>query len=289
MLNPGMIVSAKIIDHNEQADFAQVDGQTLQVISEEKYATDQEVTGMVYENQQGQWCLQVKLPAAGLESYGLGEVVQIRRDLGVFINIGLEDKDAVISLDELPLMHSLWPQVGDQLLVNLSYDHKQRLWAHLANDDYYKEHGRFSREYTRNETVSGRVYMTKKVGSFAQLDDYRLAFIHYTERQDEPHIGQAISGRVIGLTQDGRLSVSLKPLAYVEIADDAKMIMAVLQRAPEYHIAYQDKSDPSEIKDYFGISKGAFKRALGSLLKLGYITTDLSGTTLTAKGQEYHE
>ncbi len=289
MLNPGTIVSAKIIDHNEQADFAQVDGQTLQVISEEKYATDQEITGMVYENQQGQWCLQVKLPEAGLESYGTGEVVQIRRDLGVFVNIGLVDKDVVVSLDELPLMHTLWPQVGDQLTVNLSYDKKQRLWAHLATDEYFKEHARFSREFTRNETVSGRIYLTKKVGSFLKLDDQRLAFVHYTERQDEPHIGQAVSGRVIGLTQDGRLSISLKPLAYEEIADDAKMIMAVLQRAPEFHIDFQDKSDPSAIKEYFGISKGAFKRALGSLLKLGYITTDLNGTTLTAKGQGYHE
>lgn len=289
MLNPGTIVKAVISDQNEKNDFAQVEGETLLVVSAERYQPQQEISGFVYQNQQEQWCLQTNIPEAGLTSFGPGTVVQVRRDLGVFINIGLDDKDVVLSLDELPLAHELWPRQDDQLLVSLSYDRKQRLWAHLASDDYYKDHARFSREFTRNETVSGRVYLTKKVGSFLKLDDQRLAFIHHTERLQEPRIGQEVSGRVIGLTQDGRLSISLRPLAYEEIAEDAQMILAVLQRAPEQKFTYNDKSDPSEIKDYFGISKGAFKRALGGLLKLGLITTGPEGTVLTAKGQEYRE
>jgi predicted RNA-binding protein (virulence factor B family) len=59
----------------------------------------------------------------------------------------------------------------------------------------------------------------------------------------------------------------MKPRAYEEITPDAEMIMAVLEHARDKKIPYTDKSDPNDIKEYFGISKGSFKRALGNLMK----------------------
>ncbi|MFC6314907.1 S1 RNA-binding domain-containing protein [Lapidilactobacillus achengensis] len=290
MLEQGTIVTATISDRNEQGFFAQAEGQTLRVDSPRTdFQTGTAVSGFVYQNMKGQWVLNTEPPLVSRSHVGPGEVVQVRRDLGVFINIGLPDKDVVLSLDELPELHNIWPQKGDHLYVSLKTDHKDRLWAEQAGDEYFKEHGRFSQEFTRNEAVSGTVYQDKKVGSFVVLTDKRLAFVHHTERLDEPRVGEPVQGRVIGLTRDGRLSISLRPLAYEEIADDAKMILAVLQRVPEQQMTYQDKSDPEEIKAYFGISKGAFKRALGSLLKLGLISTDREGTRLTDKGRDYRD
>ncbi|WP_225420393.1 CvfB family protein [Lapidilactobacillus bayanensis] len=284
-------MTATISDKNDDGEFfAQVDGETLHVHSKkENWQLKDEITGFVYENIKRQWVITTEVPAVGFDRYAYGTVVDVRRDLGVFINIGLPDKDIVLSLDDLPLQHELWPQKDDQLMVGLKTDHKNRLWAQLANDDLFKAIGHFSASFERNESVSGTVYLAKRVGSFLLLDDDRLGFVHESEREDEPRLGQKVTGRVIGKMQDGRLSVSLKPFAFVEIEDDAKMLLAVLQQNPQHSFIYQDKSDPAEIKNYFGISKGAFKRALGNLLKHRLITTDFSGTKLTDKGLAYRE
>ncbi|GEL13095.1 translation initiation factor IF-3 [Lapidilactobacillus concavus DSM 17758] len=288
MISSGSIINAVVSDQNGEEFFAQYEGQTLRLVSaQQDWHLKDEVTGFAYENKKDQWVLTTEIPAVGMDRYAYGTVVQVRRDLGVFIDIGLPDKDIVLSLDDLPLMHNLWPQQGDRLMIALKRDHKNRLWAQLANDDLFKEIGHFSPDFDRNETVTGTVYLTKRVGSFLLLNDYRLGFIHETEREDEPRIGQEVTGRVIGRMQDGRLSISLKPLAFVEIQQDAQMLLAVLQRDPKHAFIYHDKSDPTIIKDYFGISKGAFKRALGNLLKNGLITTDDTGTKLTEKGIEY--
>lgn len=291
MINSGTIITATISDQNDDHEFfAQVDGQTLHVHSKkEDWHLKDEITGFVYENMKNQWVITTEIPAVGFDRFSFGTVVDVRRDLGVFVDIGLPDKDIVLSLDDLPLQHELWPQKDDRLMVGLKVDHKNRLWAQLANDDLFKAIGHFSASFERNETVNGTVYLTKRVGSFLLLDDYRLGFVHESEREDEPHLGQKVSGRVIGRMQDGRLSVSLRPFAFVEIEDDAKMLMAVLQQSPQRSFIYHDKSDPAEIKSYFGISKGAFKRALGNLLKHRLITTDVNGTKLTDKGLEYRE
>jgi len=76
-----------------------------------------------------------------------------------------------------------------------------------------------------------------------------------------------VNGRVIGIRPDGVLNVSLKPRAHEAISDDAAMIIAFLERAPENQMHYTDKSSPEEITQMFGISKGQFKRALGTLMK----------------------
>ncbi|SUP59312.1 Conserved virulence factor B [Weissella viridescens] len=73
-----------------------------------------------------------------LGHFAFGTVTDIRRDLGVFVDIGLPDKDVVVSLDELPTIKELWPQRGDRLLLTLRVDKKERLWGELAPAEVYQ-------------------------------------------------------------------------------------------------------------------------------------------------------
>lgn len=98
-------------------------------------------------------------------------------------------------------------------------------------------------------------------------EDFYLGFIHPSERFKEPRLGEVIQGRIVGVRPDGILNISLKPRAHEIIGDDAAMILTFLERSPEQEIPFTDKSTPEEIMQTFGISKGQFKRALGSLLK----------------------
>ena len=56
----------------------------------------------------------------------------MRKDLGVFVSIGLPDKDMVVSLDELPNLKELWPKKNNRLYVTLIKDKKNRTWATMG-------------------------------------------------------------------------------------------------------------------------------------------------------------
>ncbi|KLD58097.1 hypothetical protein WP50_28805 [Lactiplantibacillus plantarum] len=80
-------------------------------------------------------------------------------------------------------------------------------------------------------------------------------------------MGPHVKARVIGFLRDGELNLSLKPRGYEEIGDDAQMLLAALQHQADHALPFWDKSDPDDIRNYFGISKSQFKRAVGNLLK----------------------
>lgn len=63
------------------------------------------------------------------------------------------------------------------------------------------------------------------------------------------------------------MNLSLKPRAHEAISDDAQMILKVLEKTPDGFLALHDKSDPEDITSLLAISKGQFKRAVGSLMK----------------------
>ena len=52
------------------------------------------------------------------------------------------------------------------------------------------------------------------------------------------------------------------------------MIYAVLSKTPDKFLPLHDKSDPEEIKNYLGLSKSQFKRAVGRLMKNGRVTQE---------------
>ncbi|MFK5242004.1 RNA-binding protein, partial [Lactococcus lactis] len=66
---------------------------------------------------------------------------------------------------------------------------------------------------------------------------------------------------------------------YEMLDADSQMILAYLQSMGG-KMAFNDKSNPDEIKATFGISKGQFKKALGGLMKAKKIKQSPEGTEL---------
>lgn len=128
----GQVVTAQVTDHNEKEVFAQYEGVTLAIDRLELPILPEigsQLKGLAYENKHGQARLTTKLPKAGRDHYAFAPVVEVRRDLGVFVDIGLPDKDIVVSEDQLPELSRLWPQRGDRLMIALTIDKKDRLWG----------------------------------------------------------------------------------------------------------------------------------------------------------------
>ncbi|WP_313538219.1 CvfB family protein [Enterococcus sp.] len=262
------VFSGLIIDENDQNYFVQKSGVTFRLAKEEgEHHLGEAVEGFGYQNQKQENVLTTIIPKSRKGHYAFGTVTGSRRDLGVFVDIGLKDKDMVVSLDELPTIRELWPKKGDRLMVSLRVDEKERIWATVADEKIFKALSKNGNEAMKNQDITGTVYRLKLAGSYLLTDDFHVGFVHPSERYQEPRLGEVVKGRVIGVRPDGVLNVSLKPRAYEAISDDAAMILTFLERAADHQIPYTDKSTPEEILQTFGISKGQFKRAIGNLFK----------------------
>ncbi len=271
-MNPtvGTTIKAQVTDENSQFFFAQVDGFTYEIDKSElqkPLKLGGFVTGFAYENEDHKLQITKNVPTAQKDVYGWGTVVANRHDLGVFVAIGLPNKDIVVSLDDLPTITSLWPQKGDRLMIAIKEDSKGRLWGEIAQQNIINAVSRRAPQEMKSKQIKATVYRNKMAGTLVLTEDYYLGFIHPSQRDDEPRLGELVNARVIGVRDDGTLYLSLKPLAYKTMNEDATFLLLQLQRRSDHFLPFNDKSNPEAIKRQFGFSKSQFKRALGHLYK----------------------
>ncbi|GGA66282.1 CvfB family protein [Ornithinibacillus halotolerans] len=237
--------------------------------ADEELEVDQKVDVFLYLDKKEKLTASMKLPTVVMDQYGWATVVNVIPNLGAFVDIGTT-KEFLVSKDDLPLFENVWPKEGDKLYVTLGKDRKGRLLALPATEGVILREIELAPDSLLNETVKGRVYHTSREGSaIITEEDYR-GFIHHTERKTEPRLGELVEGRVIEVKYDGTLNISLRPLKQHGMVEDADMILEHLQEH-DGMIPFSDKSDPEDIRSTFNISKAAFKRALGKLLKEGKI------------------
>lgn len=282
----GTIQTGKIIDENKNAYYVQIDGVTYElkrqeITQDEIPKIGDEITGFIYDNKNHDREMTQFLPFAQPDQYGWSKVTDVRPGLGVFVDIGLPDKDVVISMDDLPFDKTRWPRKEDRILVRLETDEKDRIWAKMADENIFEQLSARFPNNMNNKNVFATVYASRDIGAFVITNDYYLGFVHASQMAGNLRLGEQFKARVIGVSQYGRLNLSSLPRAFEEIDDDAQMILMSLRRKETKSLPFYDKSDAQEIKNYFGISKSAFKRALGHLLKAKYIVEDKEAGTIT--------
>ncbi|MGV3162097.1 CvfB family protein [Streptococcus hyovaginalis] len=278
----GTIISGLVTDENAQAYFVQKDGVTFALSKEEgQHQLGDMVKGFVYTDMKQRPRLTTKDVASTQTSYDWGTVTGVRRDLGVFVDTGIPDKEIVVSLDVLPEMKELWPKKGDKLYIKLGVDRKGRIWGLPAEPEIFQKMAGPAYDNMQNQTLPAIVYRLKLSGTFVYLpENNMLGFIHPSERYAEPRLGQVLDARVIGFRDiDRTLNLSLKPRSFEMLENDAQMILTYLESNGGF-MTLNDKSSPEDIKSTFGISKGQFKKALGGLMKAKKIKQDSLGTEL---------
>lgn len=287
----GRVVPGKVTDQNDKNYYVQIKGITFELDKSEikkPMHIGSQFEGFAYINENHKLQITRDAPKVQVDHYGFGTVVSSKYNLGVFVDIGLPNKDIAVSMDDLPLIHALWPKRGDKLMIDLTTDKKHRLWGHLADEEIYETLAVPGQRKMLNNNAKALVFRVMKAGTKVITNHYHIGFIDPSQRDVEPRLGEVVNARVIGYHDDGSFNFSLRPRAYEAIDGDALMLLAMLQHDPTHHLNFTDKSDPEKIKTFFGISKGRFKRGVGHLLKYDLIKETKDGLDVTAKGQQYH-
>lgn len=234
-----------------------------------EFNDEEEQTVFLYQDHQGRLAATMMTPKIEQGTYDWVEVVEVKHKLGVFVNIGIR-KDILVSKDDLPEIFDLWPEVGDHLYCSLKTDKHGRLFGKLGTEDAIREVAVKAPRTAFNKNVSGRVYRLLLVGSFILTDENYIGFIHETQRDREPRLGQRIEGRIIDIKEDGSVNISLLGRSHEVLDQDAMKLYSYME-SRDGAMPFWDKSDPDDIQIRFQMSKAAFKRALGRLMKEGKI------------------
>lgn len=205
----------------------------------------------------------------------LGQVARLYvkevNSIGAFLEWGLP-KDLF-----LPYKEQLYPvKEGDAVLVTLYLDKSERLCASMKVYDALRNDS----SYNKDDEVFGRVYeISDNFGVFVAVDDLYSALIPKKEVFETYRINQPVYGRVAQVLEDGRLTLSVRKKIPEQMDDDSELIYDCLETAGGF-LPYHDKSQPDEIKEQFHMSKNAFKRAIGHLMKDGKISIEKDGIRL---------
>lgn len=198
-----------------------------------------------------------------LELGGLAvlKVVEVTK-IGAFLDWGLE-KDLFLPFKK----QTKRVKEGEECLVSLYIDKSSRLCATM---NVYEALSCES-PYQEGERVIGRIYeKSDEFGLFVAVDDKYSALIPRKDCQGELHIGDIINARITRIRPDGKMDLSVREKAYIQMEEDARLILGVLDEFSGV-LPFNDKASPEVIKREFGLSKNAFKRAVGRLLKEGAI------------------
>ena len=203
------------------------------------------------------------IATAGIPKLQVGEtaVLEVKETskIGAFLDMGLE-KDLL-----LPFREQSHPvRKGEKCLVALYVDKSSRLAATMRVYSYMSSQS----PYKKDDHVEGIVYeRSDNFGVFVAVDNKYSALIPKREAYGgHLQVGDKVHARVIKVHEDGKLDLSVREKAFIQMDADAELIV---KRMEEHggKLPFTDKADPEKIKNELGLSKNAFKRAVGRLLK----------------------
>lgn len=224
------------------------------------------IEAFLFVDRRGNLSATTQLPSIQKGKYGWARVIKVVDRDGVFVDIGTS-KEVQVKEDDLPKIKELWPAVGDHLYMTLRTDKDGELFGRLATEDRVEELYIDAPTTLFNQNLQARAYRLLPVGTFLLSfpENYRI-FVHESERFNEPRLGEDLTVRVIDVKEDGSLNGSLLPRRHERLGDDAESIFRYLNDVGG-KMPFTDKSSPDEIQEMFSMSKAAFKRALGKLMK----------------------
>ncbi|ANF97777.1 S1 RNA-binding domain-containing protein [Paenibacillus bovis] len=230
----------------------------------------------------------MKKPLLTLGELGKLKIADLHPRLGAFLEMGL-GRQLLLPMSELPEKPELRPHIGDDVYVVMQHDRQGRLLARLAGEEEFSPLVFHAPSTWMNEWVDALVYKPLQMGTFVLVDGGVLGFgalglIHQNERSRMLRLGERVKVRVTQVREeDGRLNLSMIQRKEIGRDEDSQRLLSFMLDRPDHAMPYSDRTPPDVIKQRFGISKAAFKRALGKLMKEGVVVQDQNWTRMVDK------
>ena len=212
----------------------------------------------VYRDSSDRLIATTETPMLTLGQVGLLRVKEVGK-IGAFLDWGLE-KDLFLPYKE----QTIQVRPGKSYPVALYIDKSKRLCATMKIYNYLLAEA----PYAKDETVQGIVYQVNpNFGVFVAVDGKYHGMIPKKNAHGEFRIGDTIQARVVAVREDGKLELSMRERIQVQMAKDAETVMDVLE-SYDGVLPFSERASPEVIERELNMSKAAFKRAVGHLLKL---------------------
>ncbi|MCM2275490.1 MAG: S1-like domain-containing RNA-binding protein [Candidatus Didemnitutus sp.] len=233
-----------------------------------------ELEVVVYRDTEDRLVATTDRPRAYVGEFAALRVVSLTPRIGVFLDWGLE-KDLLLPIREMsgPL------QPGDKAVVLVRVDpHTDRL---IATARFNRFLDQTPARYHEGESVRLLVASRSPIGYNMVVNNAHRGLLYHTELAGGAlELGQVVEGYVRAIRPDGKLDLALGKAGYRRVAELTDRIIAALEAAPGGHLPYGDNSIPEEIRDAFGVSKKAFKQAIGALYRDRRIVIEPTGIRL---------
>ncbi len=224
--------------------------------------TGDEMEVFVYRDSKDRLIATTNMPKITLGGVSRLKVAQVGK-IGAFLDWGLE-KDLLLPFKEQTKRVS----AGEECLAALYIDKSNRLCATMNVYPYLDTDS----PYGKDDRVTGEVYeISRNFGAFVAVDDRYSALIPKQELYGAVEVGDTVNARVTEVKGDGKLNLSIREKAYLQIGQDAQRILEIIDSF-DGALPFNDKASPEVIRRETQMSKNEFKRAVGHLLKAGKIT-----------------
>lgn len=211
----------------------------------------------LYKDSSDRLIATTRTPGLMINQVGFLKVAQVTK-IGAFLDWGLEKDLFLPYKEQTKKVHE-----GEEVLVSLYIDKSSRLCATMKVYHYLKTNS----PYIVGDMVTGVVYeQSDNFGVFVAVDGQYSGLIPKQEAQGNYKVGEELTFRVTQVREDGKLNLSAKQKAHIQLHEDAQSVYEIIQDF-EGVLPFDDKASPEIIQREFGLSKNAFKRAVGHLLK----------------------
>lgn len=242
-------------------------------------AVGDEVEVFLYRDPKRRLTASMRVPKMKEGQIARMKVVNVSKD-GAFLDVGAERG---IFMPFAGMRGR--PRIGERVWAKLYTDKSGRLAVTMEVEDEMRRASKPAEGVKVGDTVTGEIYNYTDKGAFLFSRERFIVFIDNKEMKTRPRVGETVTARVTFLREDGRLNASLREIKEKAMVTDSDAILA-LMRERHGRMPYSDATSPEIIRDKFGVSKAAFKRALGHLLKDGKIEQRDGWTWLTGENIE---
>ena len=217
----------------------------------------QSVSVFVYKDSEDRLIATNLTPAGILGDYVALEVAEMA-PFGAFLEWGLEKHLLVPNAEMSQKM-----EVGHKYVVRIMLDYKtERLIGVSKIEGFLEVPGNL----IEGDAVRGIVYKKTDLGFNVIVDSQFAGLIYHNSIFEPIAVGQLINCYVDKVRTDGKIDLRLRKVGVASIDEDAQKILDYL-KLHDGKSPLTDKSSPVEIQEEFGLSKKAFKRAIGALYK----------------------